>query len=98
MGSSAKKKDSASDLTKDQKIKILAEWGRTRTLITQIRLAAANAYTESIFDQIVEVKGNTGNITSENITSFLNKFIYFTEPSVQGYDFSGKYEIIKSLH
>lgn len=95
MGSSAKKKDSASDLTKDQKIKILAEWGRTRTLITQIRLAAANAYTESIFDQIVEVKGNTGTITSENITSFLNKFIYFAEPSVQGYDFSGKFEIIK---
>lgn len=100
MGSSAKKKDSASDLTKDQKIKILAEWGRTRTLITQIRLAAANAYTESIFDQIVEVKGNTGTITSEQIISFLRKFyyynsIYYGESSLLGDDLSGRYEILR---
>lgn len=98
MGSSAKKKDSASGLTNDQIIKILAEWGRTRSLVTQIRLAAANAYTESIFDQIVEVKGNTGTITSENIISFLGKFIYVTEPSAQGVDMEGRYEIIKFAH
>lgn len=76
----------SSGLNDDQMSAMYSDWNRTCMLTTQIRLAVAKAYTESIFDQIVDVAKGKGTITTENIKRFINDFDDSAIPSLKSYE------------
>ena len=103
MSINSRMKNPKRTLSQEQKISVVSDWQQSKNLANQIKLCIANAYTASIFDELVDVEENTATITTENIEVFISCFCKMAISSLEKYDMfdikiKGRSEIKKFIH